>query len=176
MLDNYLLIRDFEVNDLNQLHKSRMIEKFIKDRIETKDTSQGYNTEYYDVAYTSIISKKFLDIVHEEFNVSEKLNPIQTWIYVQNNKHSNNVWHNHVNTSSINAVYYIDPPAEFGGLEMSLDGRKFTIEPEVNKLYLFPYWMDHRPLPQESNNWRISVNIEYLCFQRPIYKKTDTLW
>ena len=86
MLDNYLLIRDFEVNDLNKLHKSRMIEKFIKDRIETKDTSQGYNTEYYDEAYTSIISKKFLDIVHEEFNVSEKLNPIQTWIYVQNNK------------------------------------------------------------------------------------------
>ena len=114
MLDNYLLIKDFEVNDLNKLHKSRMIEKFIKEKIETKDFSQGYNIEYYDEAYTSIISKKFLEIVHEEFNVSEKLNPIQTWIYVQNNKHSNNVWHNHVNTSSINAVYYIDPPAEFG--------------------------------------------------------------
>ena len=166
MLDNYLVIRDFDVDELNQIHKSKMIEKFIKEKIETKDFSKGYNIEYYDEAYTSIISKKFLEIIHDEFNVSNKLNPIQTWIYVQNNRHTNNVWHNHVNTSSVNAVYYIDPPAEGGGLQLTLGGRDHTIKPEINKLYLFPYWMEHRPLPQESKDWRVSVNIEYLCLQR----------
>ena len=176
MLDNYLIIKDFNFDELNQIHKSKMIEKFVKERIETKDTVQGYNIEYYDEAYTSIISKKFLEIIQEEFNVSEKLNPIQTWVYAQNNRHGNHVWHNHANTSSVNAVYYIDPPAELGGLQLSLSGRDHTIKPETNKLYLFPYWMEHRPLPQESRDWRVSINLEYLCLQRPIYKKLDVLW
>ena len=94
MLDNYLLIRDFEFDRMNQMHKSRMIEKFIKDKIDN-DEGGGYNTEYHDSIYTTIISDVFLKIVNEEFTVSEKLNPIQTWIYVQNNEQYNSVWHNH---------------------------------------------------------------------------------
>ena len=176
MLDNYLLVKDFEFDRMNQMHKSRMIKTFVENKIEANDLGSGYNTEYHDSIYTTIISDAFLKIVNEEFTVSEKLNPIQTRIYVQNNEQYNSVWHNHANTSSINAVYYIDPPSKSGGLQFSLAGKEFTIQPEKNKLYIFPYWMDHRPLPQEDKEWRISVNIEYMCLQRPIYKKLDVLW
>ena len=175
MLDNYLLVKDFEFDELNQAHKSKMIEKFKHDKIDN-DFEKGYNTLYDDPAYTSIISRGFLELIDREFTVSDSVNPIRTWIYVQNNIRSNNVWHNHVNTSTINAVFYIDPPQEGGELQLLLNNTIHSVKPEKNKIYIFPYWMDHRPSSQVDPEWRISVNIEYMCLKRPILKKHNILW
>ena len=49
MLDIYLLIRDFEVNVLNQLHKARMIEKFIG-KIKGKNVQQTFDIAAEDIA------------------------------------------------------------------------------------------------------------------------------
>ena len=153
-LENYLLIKDFMFDDLNQKHKSKMIEKFKKD----------------------VIDNSFLKIIEKEFTVSDITNPIRTCIYVQNNNISSNVWHNHVNTSTINAVFYIDPPQHGGELQLLLSNICYSIKPQKNKIYIFPYWMDHRPTPQIDTEWRISVNIEYMCNARPILKKHNLLW
>ena len=90
--------------------------------------------------------------------------------------HSNNVWHTHVSTSSINAVYYIDPPKQGGGLSLRYLGEETIIQPEPNILYIFPYWFEHKPEPQEDEDWRISINIEYMCNLRPIVKETGVMW
>tara|TARA_Y100000114_G_scaffold100901_1_gene94023 strand:- start:2318 stop:2857 length:540 start_codon:yes stop_codon:yes gene_type:complete len=176
-LENYLLIKDFMFDDLNQKHKSKMIEKFKKDVIDNPDEKKIYsNTLYEDPTYTSIISNSFLKIIEKEFTVSDITNPIRTCIYVQNNNISSNVWHNHVNTSTINAVFYIDPPQHGGELQLLLSNICYSIKPQKNKIYIFPYWMDHRPTPQIDTEWRISVNIEYMCNARPILKKHNLLW
>lgn len=175
MLDNYLLIKDFEFDDLNQAHKSKMIEKFKYDKIDN-DSGGGYNTLYDDPAYTSIIKNSFLEIIEEEFVISDPVNPIKTWIYVQNNIRSNNVWHNHVDTSTINAVFYIDPPKKGGELQLLLNNTIHSVKPQKNKIYIFPYWMDHRPSSQDDPEWRISVNIEYMSLKRPILKSHHILW
>ena len=174
-LNNYLLIKPFNFEKLNRHHKNKMVEKFKKDKIFQR-IDGGYNTCYTDQEYNSIISEAFSKIVQENFTVSQLLNPIRTWIYAQTNEHWNSVWHTHVKTSSVNAVYYIDPPRRGGGLNLRFNGIEHIIHPKPNLIYIFPYWMEHRPLPQEDADWRISVNIEYMCDRRPVVKETETIW
>lgn len=178
-LDHYLLVIPFDFQELNKIHKSYMIQKFKRDRLEGPSydlQKKGYNTLYDDEAYTSIISKAFTAIVKENFIVSSQLAPIKTWIYVQNKENWSSVWHTHVSTSTVNAVFYINPPEKGGGLSLRLNGVETTIQPKPNYLYVFPYWMEHKPNPQEDEDWRISVNIEYVCSQRAIVKETGVVW
>ena len=176
MLHNYLISKPFNFEELNNCHKDKMINQFKQDKIFQNLGGGGYNTYYKDQEYNSIISEAFSKIVHENFEVSKLLKPIKTWIYAQTDRYWSSVWHNHVNTSSINAVYYIDPPKRGGGLNLRLYGTEHIIHPEPNIIYIFPYWLEHRPLPQEDSAWRISVNIEYMCSQRPVIKETSIIW
>jgi len=34
----------------------------------------------------------------------------------------------------------------------------------------------NRPLPQEDDEWRISVNVEYKCNMRPIVRSNGAMW
>ena len=174
-LNNYLMIKPFNFEKLNKQHKNKMVEKFKKDKI-FQNTGAGYNTYYDDEEYNSIISEAFLNLVQQNFEVSKSLDKIKTWIYAQNYQYRHSVWHTHIKTSSVNAVFYIDPPKIGGGLNLRLDGVEHIIHPEPNLIYIFPYWMEHRPLPQEDADWRISVNIEYMCDRRPVVKETGTIW
>ena len=174
--NDYFMSVPFEVDQINQAYKSDMIKKFVCDKFKINSDENGYNTLFDDSVYTSTIKNKFLKVIEDEFLVSSQLGEIKTWIYVQNKKHFKSVWHTHVKTSTVNAVYYIDPPKKGGGLNLRFSGREIVIHPDINQLYLFPYWMEHRPLPQDEDDWRISVNIEYLCSQRAEVKKTGILW
>ena len=88
--------------------------------------------------YNSIIGEAFLNIVQQNFEVSQLLDKIKTWIYVQNYQHWHSVWHTHVTTASVNAVFYIDPPKKGGGLNLRFNGVEHIIHPEPNILYIFP--------------------------------------
>ncbi len=182
---NYIITKTFDFEELNNQHKNSMIEKFKQDKLTPRlqenglsvaGGSFGYNTLYDDTEYTSIISKAFINVVESTFEVSPLTRPVRTWIYVQNNKHFSSVWHSHVTTSTVNAVYYINPPKRGGGLNLRHDLIENIIYPKSNTLYIFPCWLEHRPLPQEDDEWRISVNIEYMCDRRPVVKETGTIW
>ena len=108
--NDYFMSVPFEVDQINQAYKSDMIKKFVCDKFKINSNETGYNTLFDDSVYTNTIKNKFLKVIEDKFWVSGQLREIQTWIYVQNKKHFNSVWHTHVNTSTVNAVYYIDPP------------------------------------------------------------------
>lgn len=174
--EEFVMEVDFPVHEFSKKFKYQMINVFSYDKIAMNGDTSGYNTHFDDPEYTPIIAQKFEEVVKDIFDVDEKSRPIKTWIYCQNNKRNKSVWHSHVNTCTVNGVFYIDPPKEGGGLQLFLNGFVDTIQPKKDKLYLFPYWMDHRPLPQEDDDWRISVNVEYFCRQRPIVKQTGIIW
>jgi len=175
-----LMILPFVVDEINQQHKQAMIDKFIHDRIENNQTFRGNNTSYDDPEYTSIISNKFLNLIKDNFdNLGDQINEVELWIYVQNNIHHRTGWHNHATTSTINAVYYIDPPKDGGEIQFFYprgDEKELTVKPEVDKIYIWPYWLYHRVLPQKDSSWRISVNLEYYCKTRPIIKSKNLLY
>lgn len=171
----YMIVEDFEVSDICHEHELSMIETFINKKIKSNEPG-GYNTLYDNAEFTSVIERKFLDVVHNVFDVGPAIRPIKTWVYCQNNIHSKHFWHNHVSTSTVNAVFYISPPSNGGGLQIQMNDVVHTIPVQENKIYLFPYWLDHRPVGQIDDHWRISVNVEYFCRERPIVKKTQQIW
>ncbi len=176
-IDDYILIKDFPISNIFREHEKNLINKFKKDKIDrTGLNSSGYNTPYGDLEFDYIIGNKFSNIVNTTFHVGMARKPIITWVYAQNNKHSSENWHSHINSSTINAVSYLNPPKNGGGLQVKLFDEVKIIQPEENKLYLMPYWLEHSPQPQEDEEWRICIVLEYFCFERPRMKNKAIIW
>jgi len=174
---DYLIIKEFPVDEFSLEYKKDMINKFVADKIDNPRIG-GYNTEFDNELYRNKIEIAFRQLIHDHFVVGEQLRDIKTWIYCQNDKFFNSVWHSHIDTSTINAVFYIDPPEpeEGGGLELRYLEQSIKVPVQKNMIYMFPYWMDHRPLPQTSKTWRVSVNVEYMTNTRPVVKESGVIW
>ena len=95
---------------------------------------------------------------------------------MQDNKTSHVNFHNHQNTATINATFFIDPPRIGGEMAFLMGDEKYLLKPKINKIYLSPYWIYHSPLPQKDDKIRISVNLEYFCQSRPKHKLTGDIW
>ena len=171
---DYIVVDTFNVHELCKEHKAKMVSLYLKKR--KKVPIGAMNEEYCNKDFIKAISKKWIEAVHQNFIVGPLCKPIRTWIYVQNDKNNVVALHNHISTSTINGVFYIDPPKEGGETQFLFYGKKFIIKPEINKIYFWPYWLEHTPLSQKDHKWRISVNMEYYCRERPIVKRTGIWW
>ena len=92
--------------------------------------------------------------------------------YVSNKSRYDSLWHQHLLTSTINGVYYARVPDDMGSLSIidPEDAMEKKIIPLEKHLYLLPGWMLHKPNPPTSEEFRVSINIEYLSLKRPILK------
>ena len=169
-LDGYFVEVPFFVHEKSLEYKDDMIQNFIENKC-----SNGYNVQYKNIKYQKYIEEKFIDVIYSLFDVSEQLKEIEIWTYIQDNLKSSDYWHNHLVTSTVNSVYYIDPPNKGGELEIHFI-EKIRVPVKKDTLYLFPSWMEHRPLPQEDEKIRISVNLEYMCRSRPIMNIGNVMW
>ena len=138
------------------------------------------NVIFYDNPIWEFLNEKLVKIVQENYYVSNYFNHSGIGIYMQDNKNNVLLTHNHIDVSTITGVFYINPPKEEegGGLKFcpnSLD-YPFTIQPKKDKLYLFPSWMMHVPLPQTTQTPRVSLNWGYASGIRPIHKITGDIW
>ena len=161
---------DFPFAEEFAAHKDEIIRQF-KAKIDSsnKNNRQNYTVVYQDPQLQSIVQERFDKIIHENYAVSPRIRPTTMNIYLQNNKHAANLWHDHVLTSTINAVIYFNLPESGGGFEFNYQGDIGQLKPQEGKIYLFPYWLLHRPLPQEDEDYRICINLEYLCQSRPMH-------
>ena len=103
--------------------------------------------------------------------------------YVQNNKENSSFYHNHKTPGSISGIFYLDPPQEGGEISFLINPdqdiphlKEIIFKPKKNKLYLFPYWMYHKPLPQKDEDYRICFNWVHGSPTRPIHKFTKSQW
>lgn len=171
----YIYEYDFPVASMFDFYSEDIVENYFKK--QQKEFAAGYSYEYENKHLCEKVSTAFEKIINDDFEVSERLNKTKLWTYVQNDEFFNCVSHNHVRSSTINAVFYINPPEKEGGggLEYTIGNEVHTLYPQTNKLYVMPYWLYHRPLPQSEKKWRISVNIEYECSRRPVHK-SGAVW
>ena len=162
----------FEVHDIVLEYKSQIILQNKR-----KCVVEGAHNNLYDnPSLTKLLYSKFESLVESFYDVSTRLNKPGLFTYVQNDSKFSPVLHHHLHTSTLSGVFYIDPPNEGGELEFIIGERIFRLKPERNKLYIFPGWLYHRPLPQRDRLERISINMEYFCVSRPRHKITKFIW
>jgi len=162
-------------------YKNDIVEFAVKTFKKDYNPTNGYNVllDPNKLNIINTIYDDFLKICFHNFNNINVLprNKKVMWAYVQNKERYNSVWHNHKNTTTINAVWYPSVPDESGTLAIR-DGEGIgNIPVKEGWIYFWPYWMDHKPNPQKhSMDWRVSINIELISDTRPYFKPTNTLW
>ena len=88
---------------------------------------------------------------------------LNVWAYVSNKDYYDSVIHNHINTATINGVYYLNVPNAKGGeLEFydEHENKLTSVKPKTNDLLIFDGKLNHKPLPCDSTEYRIALNIE----------------
>ena len=90
------------------------------------------------------------------------------WSYASNKfDHGPGLLHNHLNTSTINSVYYLNVPQtasiDNGSISFVLNGSRFTHKPENGDLLIFPDYLDHQINFLDDEEYRISINMEIKC-------------
>jgi hypothetical protein len=134
------------------------------------------STGNYHGGYTFVVEdntfKDFSKLYNNFFNIClnmfgpfslSKMYRASCWanVYNKNNYRSN--MHNHLRTSTINAVFYLKMPAKDGGISVIYNDQKFLFLPDELEMIIMPSWMPHEPMPHDSLQNRISINMEIAC-------------
>ena len=126
------------------------------------------NTKHKDLLYKLFISfcKKKLN----KFTLTK--DDLIVWCYFSNKDYhfENKCWHNHINSSTIVGVLYLDIPEDNKGIDFFDNG---TINYKVKKgdFLIFPNFLSHFPYPSKDKT-RISINLELNC-KEPSFKIFD---
>ena len=131
--------------------------------------------EVYD-----FINNKLLNLVHQYYLLAPLYLNTGVGIYKQDNTQNFRGLHNHIETSSLNTIMYLDPPPKSEGGEITFyftnENQVLTLSPLPGKLYVFPSWVQHTPEPQTSSTPRYSLNWGYMSHTRPIHKISADHW
>ena len=175
---SHFAIADFQSHDDLLSYKEEMIEHYSKQF----GVHQGLSVLYSNELLEDDIGPRIKNIISETFEFDWWTDEIFFHIYVQDNKNYNSAWHCHLRGQpnlldpSIVGCLYIDPPPT--------PSFEFAVTPELvqqiavekNKLYIFPSWLQHRPIPQDDPTTRISICWGVMSKNRPIYKQSNIIW
>jgi len=169
LLENFLIPSEEEKNEV--LHN-------IFEAKKEHERLNNYEKKYYSYAIKNDLNNYLKKLYNNyllfcfkffgNFNLSER-NNTTCWAYCSNEKDFNSCWHNHERSSTINAVYYINIPKNSGGplyFKIPKDDdnfEMFSYFPKNYDLVIFPDYLEHRPMPSSSLEYRTSINMEIIC-------------
>jgi hypothetical protein len=80
------------------------------------------------------------------------------------NEHRGEI-HNHIETSTINCVYYLNVPSNKSGSIGFYNDNKiiYTHQPVNDELLIFPNYLQHQTLVSMTEEYRIAINLEIIC-------------
>lgn len=169
-----------KVNIENQIRdiKPSLIAEVIESR--NSHIQYGYNFEVFTI-YREYLYKIFIDY-SKKFLSNFTLSDInhKVWCYYADKSYQmGDVWHNHMDTSTINAVIYLETIKGCGfeystvydcekvrnltSEEFKPKGLKY-IEPKNFDMIIFPNFLNHRPVFSKKQR-RISLNLELNCLE-----------
>lgn len=171
---------DFPYHDILKQYKNEILnEYFIRKKINPRLTDLSLPINH---SLVSFLTPSLNKIVNDNFIIEKSKMNFGFRAYVQNNTLSTSFYHMHKTTSSLSGVFYLDPPKEGGEISFLVepDGppnqKEIIIKPKKDKVYFFPYWLFHKPLPQNDEEYRICFNWMYGSSMRPIYKQSLSPW
>lgn len=138
--------------------------------------------EDYRGFFKSLYSKffEFSKTLFGDFTTSD--NNESCWSYASNKfDHGPGLLHNHLSTSTINSVYYLNVPQTAsisnGSISFVLNGNRFTHKPENGDLLIFPNYLDHQINFLDDEEYRVSINMEIKSEEssEELFSKVDIL-
>lgn len=171
---------DFDISEIVEPHISNIILDF-KNKPEyfssTVVTKKAANVKIRNKKLVDTLQIKLEEVLLNNYEIGEWERVEDNMAcYIQDDVDFRSVYHNHVGLGIV-AVFYLSLPKVGGELEFVNPPKdQFILKPELGKLYFFPYWLLHRPLPQQTNEIRISVNWGVSCKSRPINKLSKDMW
>jgi len=153
--------------------KSKLYNEIITDS-KSKEAQEyfalGSNNFKLNKKYDFIntIYEKFLQESTKLFGklVLDPTNIKDGWAYINNKDFYKNGIHNHLRTSTINSVYYLNvPDSQTGSINFFNDDHDiiYTHHPKEKELIIFPNYMLHEACQSMTDEYRISVNLEIKC-------------
>lgn len=147
---------------------ARMIQ-VVESQIETGNYHGGYTFEVVDAEgytdfkdlYNTVLS--LVTDIYGPFTLSPK-NRNYCWANVYNKTNYRTNMHHHLRTSTVNSVFYLKiPEPGAGGLAIFNENVNDIFLPEEMDLVIMPSWLPHKPLPHNSDENRIAINMEFTC-------------
>ena len=178
----HLAVVEFDCYDSLIPYKQEIIEHYF----DSVDDIEGFSVFYNNPVLENNIGPRILQAVKNNFTVDLHDEDVPFHVYVQTNKRFTNVFHTHMLGQrdfidpSIVGCLYLDPPKNGGALEFciipNIENGTIAIPVETNRLYLFPSWLYHRPMPQEDEDERISICFSIRTYNRPVYRAENIVW
>jgi len=143
---------DIISNDKKQYINDYGIEAFLNNNVEITSCN-----------YTKILYDKFLQHSQDKFRPFNLLenNSTKCYALMTNIDNYASVPHDHLNSSIINAVYYLSVPG--GEIQFLIDDKWINYQPVENELIIFPNYLKHNTTKNNTKEWRISINMEIMC-------------
>ena len=178
-LDNLILECDFPISNIISKYLPIIQNEF--EEFWDLPNKKGYDMGIKDREVTSHIIYRISNIIESVFDVRKVQDHIPSVrVYIQTNTQYGSVLHNHShNIGNICSIFYVNIPKNGGEIlfkNSKLQGGEYILKPKKDKLYLFPIWLDHKPLPQLDELHRISFNWNYPGYTRPIVKRSGEIW
>jgi len=123
----------------------------------------GYNFEIkeYQTLFFNNLYETFFKKCCEmfgEFTLSSR-NKKSIWCYLTNCDSKESFFHDHINTSTINGVYYYKLN-ENDSISFLKNNKEIRYTPEIGELIIFPNTLLHRPDTPTTKSYRCSFNVE----------------
>ena len=179
-IHRYVHEHDFESSVFLRENKNHLI-RMHRDYTSNPEYDSN-DVSLLQTPLNNYFNQKLKDLIEKYYIVEKSLHDAIFNVYVQSPKFSANFYHNHIHTpQTICGVMYLDIPQEGGEIEF-IHYPDFTpdnpirIKPQEDKLYLFPSWLYHKPLPHSSSTPRICINIGYITGSKPITRDYGFIW
>lgn len=134
----------------------------------------SFKIDYDPTSFFQELYSKFFNVSNQFFGDLNVLpnNSTMCWSYSSNDvDHGPGMIHNHINTSTINSVYYLNVPdsttVENGSIQFFLNDQTFSYRPNRFDLVVFPNYLNHKINYLNDPEYRISINMEILCEEEP---------
>ena len=115
----------------------------------------------------SKIYQNFLEYSQNRFGKLDIIQEPEMWALCTNKDNWKSVIHNHINTSTINAVYYLNIPQidykNVGDIKLLHNDIWYNYTPSENELLIFPNYLTHDTEYNKTDNFRVSINMEIKC-------------
>ena len=169
---NIISIKDFY--KLKDIDKKTLIEDifYCKQEHDNKPNSKGINTNFcVHLDRANVLEKMYDKILETTRRIFTKVeladnNSKKCWSLCTNKNYWESVPHNHINTSTVNSVFYLQVPqinGEFcGKIKFLSDNKWIEYQPMPNELLIFPNDLIHDTTYHDTEDWRISLNFEII--------------